>query len=130
MSASPSTMTARLRRAVEAAHWQSLAGLLHPDVACGPPEEGGSVCRGRSRVLSHFARPGADGLRATVDETFTYPAAVVLGLHLAGAGPAPGPPPTVYQVYDLADGLIIRVTEYADRAEALGAAYPSGGTGL
>ncbi|MGJ5752332.1 hypothetical protein [Streptomyces puniciscabiei] len=33
MSTSPSTMTARLRRAVEAAHWRSLAGLLHPDVA-------------------------------------------------------------------------------------------------
>ncbi|MGN5376995.1 hypothetical protein ACQ4WX_03130 [Streptomyces lasalocidi] len=32
MPASPSTVTARLRGAVEVAHWQSLAGLLHPDV--------------------------------------------------------------------------------------------------
>lgn len=127
MSSAPgpgsSALTTHLRNAIESADWPSLARAMHPNVSWGAPDGAGSGCRGRTDVLGRSTRLHADGLHVTVDEAFTYPAAVVLGLRTQSTGPTPAPQTTVYQVYDIADGLITRITAYTGRSEALEAAY-------
>ncbi|MEU3985931.1 nuclear transport factor 2 family protein [Streptomyces sp. NPDC026672] len=119
----PGSVTARLRKALDAADCRSLGDVLHPDVRWNPPDEGGTGCHTRSHVLSRCARLGALGLRADVEETFTYPAAVVLGLRIHGAVPPADPENAVYHVFDVTGGLITRITGYTDRVEALEAAF-------
>jgi hypothetical protein len=58
-----------------------------------------------------------------VEETFMYPGAVVLGLRLHGSMSTPDPDDMVYQVFDVMDGLITRITGYTDRTQALNAAF-------
>ncbi|GAA2902621.1 hypothetical protein [Streptomyces mexicanus] len=118
-----STITALLRSVLDNADWQSLGEALHPDVSWGPPRPGTLGCRGRSRVLSRCARLHARLSRVMVEETFMYPGVVVLGLWLHGSESVSDPGHLVYQVFDVVDGLIIRITGYTDRGQALNAAY-------
>lgn len=118
-----SSIAARLRSVLDNGDWQFLGEALHPDVFWGPPRPGAHGCRGRRRVLSRCARLHARLSRVVVEETFMYPGAVVLGLWLHGSGPMSGTGDLVYQVFDVADGLITHITDYADRVQALDAAY-------
>jgi hypothetical protein len=68
--------------------------------------------------------------RMTIDETFAYPGAVVLGLRIHGAALTAGSGGTVYQVFDIVDGLVTRITGYADRSRALQAAYYGAAVGF
>ncbi|WP_427164634.1 hypothetical protein ACQF4J_04490 [Streptomyces sp. C1-1] len=119
----PGSVAARLRKALDAADCRSLGDVLHPNVRWNPRDEDGTGCHTRSHVLSRCARLGALGLTADVEETFIYPAAVVLGLRIHGAVPPADPENVVYHVFDVTGGLITRITGYADRAEALEAAF-------
>lgn len=127
MSSSPCpgqrVVTARLREALEAADCRLLADLLHPNVHWSPPEGGDTGCHARSHVLSRCSRLHALGLRAYLEETFTYPAAVVLGLRIHGTVPPADPESVRYHVFDVTGGLITRITGYTDRAQALEAAF-------
>ncbi|WP_055494950.1 hypothetical protein [Streptomyces sp. TP-A0356] len=127
MTSSPSAgqrvVTARLREALETADCLLLADLLHPNVHWSPPEGGATGCHARSHVLSRCSRLYALGLRARAEETFTYPAAVVLGLRIHGTVPPADPESVSYHVFDVTGGLITRIAGYADRARALEAAF-------
>lgn len=127
MSPSPrpgsGAVTAQLRKALGAADCRSLCEVLHPNVYWSPPEGGATGCHARSHVLSRCARLHALGLWAGVEETFTYPAAVVLALRIHGTVPPADPDRLVYHVFDVADGLITRMTGYSNRAQALDAAF-------
>ncbi|MGW7426029.1 nuclear transport factor 2 family protein [Streptomyces sp. NPDC054813] len=125
----PSVVTARLREALEAADCRLLADILHPNVHWNPPEGGETGCHARSHVLSRCSRLHALGLRARAEETFTYPAAVVLGLRIRGTVPPADPESVGYHVFDVTGGLITRITGYADRAQALEAAFTGATTG-
>lgn len=120
----PADLTARLREALDTATCRSLADVLHPYVCWNPPDGSGPGCHTRSHVLSLCARLHALGLRADIEETFTYPAAVVLGLRIHGTVPPADPRTVVYHVFDVADGLVTRITGYTDRSQALDAAFP------
>ncbi|MES4891303.1 nuclear transport factor 2 family protein [Streptomyces sp. NPDC096012] len=119
----PSVVAASLREALETADCLMLADLLHPNVHWSPPEGGETGCHTRSHVLSRFSRLHALGLRATTEETFTYPTAAVLGLRIHGTVPPAAPENVGYHVFDVTGGLITRITGYADRAQALEAAF-------
>lgn len=125
----PSAVTARLRTVLDRADWQLLADVLHPNVRWRLLDGTRTDCHGPHCVLSRCARLHALGLRVEVEETFTYPSAVVLGLRIRSVNRA-APEATVYQVFHLGDGLIIRITGYAERTEALDAAYPGTTVGL
>ncbi|WP_406430193.1 nuclear transport factor 2 family protein [Streptomyces sp. NBC_00631] len=125
-----SVVAAHLRGALNTANWQVLAEVLHPNVCWGHPGRSAGSCRGRSRVLGRCARLYARAQRMTVDETFTYPGAVVLGLQIRGATHTAVSGGTVYQVFDVVDGLVTRITGYADRSRALRAAYFGAAAGL
>ena len=126
-----SDVTAHLREALEAADCRQLADVLHPNVHWAPPDGGDSGCHARSHVLSRCSRLQALGLWVRVEESFTYPAAAVLGLRIHGTVPPASPESVVYQVFDVTGGLITRITGYADRAQALDAAFTgtTGGSG-
>ncbi|MCI3238837.1 hypothetical protein [Streptomyces spinosisporus] len=94
-----------------------------------PADEGSAGCHTRTHVRRWCARPYILGLWAAVEETFTYPAAGVLGLRIHGTVAPAGPQTVVYHVFDVNDGLVTRITGYADRAQALDAAFPGVATG-
>ncbi|NUR02778.1 MAG: hypothetical protein HOY79_41550 [Streptomyces sp.] len=120
----PGVVTARLREALDTADCRLLADVLHPYVCWNPSDGSGTDCHTRSQVLSRCARLHALGLWAGTEETFTHPAAVVLGLRIHGAVPPADPQTVAYRVFDVTDGLVTRITCYADRAQALDAAFP------
>ncbi|MEU9207732.1 hypothetical protein AB0D27_07190 [Streptomyces sp. NPDC048415] len=123
-------VAARLRDALETADCRMLAEVLHPNVCWSPPDGGDTGCHARSHVLSRCSRLHVLGLRATVEETFTYPAAVVLGLRIHGTVPPAHPESVAYHVFDVTGGLITCITGYADRAEALDAAFTGATAGF
>ncbi|WP_458247433.1 hypothetical protein [Streptomyces sp. MAI_2237] len=120
----PAVVAARLREALEAADCRLLAAVLHPYVCWNPSGQAGASCHTRSHVLSRCARLHALGLRARVEETFTYPSAVVLGLRMHGAVPPADPQTVVYHVFDVGEGLVTRIGDFTDRGRALDAAFP------
>ncbi len=127
VSTTPSTITALLRDALNQGERLRLSNYLHPDVHWHNPHGQGVDYHGRTQVLACYARLHAQGTRTAVEETFTYPQAVVLGLRTCPAQDAP-PTPTaegllLYQVFHIADGLITHIDGFSDRYAALDAAY-------
>ncbi|MFJ9119195.1 nuclear transport factor 2 family protein [Streptomyces sp. NPDC102394] len=116
-------MAARLRHALDSAGCRLLVDVLHPNVCWHPPYGTGTSCHSRSHVLSRCARLHALGLWVAVEETFAYPTAVVLGLRIHGTVSPADPARVQYHVFHVHEGLITRITGYADRAEALDAAF-------
>ncbi|WP_406442405.1 hypothetical protein OHB00_39995 [Streptomyces sp. NBC_00631] len=115
----PSAVAAHLREALRRVDCRLLAEVLHPNVHWSPPGGGDTGCHARSHVLSRCSRLHTLGLRAEVEETFTYPAAVVLGLRIHGTVPPADPDSVAYHVFDVTGGLVTRITSYTDRAQAL-----------
>ncbi|WP_042406181.1 nuclear transport factor 2 family protein [Streptacidiphilus carbonis] len=122
MKAAP--VTARLRAALNQADLLPLSPLLHPDVHWAGRETGQADCRGRAEVITRLAALHQHGGRVAVEETFTYPDAVVLGISPSPQGPPHGDRAQhLYTVFHLNGGLITRIRGHRDRHTALDAAY-------
>jgi hypothetical protein len=127
MDHSASTVTAHLRAALNDADLLPLTGLLDPAVRwTGPDTETADAC-GRTSVLARLGLLHRQGRRCRVDETFTYPEAVVLGLTTDTGGQG-DPPRPGYTVFHLADGRITRIHGHHDRFQALDCAYTASAT--
>ncbi|WP_042411653.1 nuclear transport factor 2 family protein [Streptacidiphilus carbonis] len=117
-------VTARLRTALNQADLLPLTPILHPDVHWSVHDSDRAGCHGRAEVLTRLAALHQHGGRVAMEETFTYPDAVVLGIGLSREGaPKRGRPQTVYTVFHLSGGLITRIHGHGDRYTALDAAY-------
>jgi hypothetical protein len=114
----------RLREAFEAGDLALIGPLLDPRVRWGGAEETEQTCHSRSDVLAWYGQAQAAGMSAQVTETVVLDTAVVLAL--AMSGPALGPngkrPDTVFQVFRLADGLVVDIRGFQRRAQALAVA--------
>jgi hypothetical protein len=129
MPTSPSTITALLRDALNHDERLRLSHYLHPDVRWHNPHGRGAEYLGRTQVLARCAHLHARGGCIAVEETFTYPQAVVLGLVAdPEADAVPGARTLLYQVFHIADGLITDIRGYGDRCTALEAACTGSAT--
>lgn len=124
MTSTTQAVAERLREAFEAEDLALLGPLLDPKVRWGGPEETEQTCHSRSDVLAWYGQAQAAGMSAQVTESIVLDAAVVLALVMTG--PALGPnakrPDTVFQVFRLADGLIVDIRGFQRREKALGVA--------
>ncbi|WP_042379808.1 hypothetical protein [Streptacidiphilus melanogenes] len=114
----PAQVTAALRAALEGDDLHALLDLLAPHTRWAPTPEAVPANAPRATILNWYAQLHASGTRARIEESFTYPDAVVLGLAQARSGS-----PALYQVFQIGDGRITSVQGHADRYEALGDAY-------
>ncbi|WP_042422168.1 nuclear transport factor 2 family protein [Streptacidiphilus anmyonensis] len=118
MSGTAETLAGRLTEAFGTSNLALLGELLSPDVRWGGEEETPETCHSRSDVLAWYGRLNASGLRAQVTETIVRVQAVVLGLDVSGPERGPdGERPN--QVFRIADGLVVDIRGYPQRAVAL-----------
>ncbi|MFC1417733.1 nuclear transport factor 2 family protein [Streptacidiphilus cavernicola] len=121
MTSTTRAVAERLRAAFAAKDLALLGPVLDPKVRWGGPEETEQTCHSRSDVLAWYGQAQAAGMDAEVTETIALDAAVVLAL--AMSGPALGPnakrPGTVFQVFHLADGLVVDIRGFERRAQAV-----------
>jgi hypothetical protein len=121
MTSTTQAVAERLREAFEAKDLALLGPLLDPKVRWGGPEETEQTCHSRSDVLAWYGQAQAAGMSAEVTETIALDAAVVLAL--AMSGPALGPnakrPDTVFQVFHLADDLVVDIRGFQRREQAI-----------
>jgi ankyrin repeat protein/ketosteroid isomerase-like protein len=114
-----SGVMAAIARHLEAAHTERdlelLGSLLHPEVHWT------GYCTNKDQVLDWYRELLREGTVAKLESVEVDGDAVLLGLSVthpaAGAGPAP--PQRLHQVFTVADGQIVDIRGYPDRAAAL-----------
>jgi ketosteroid isomerase-like protein len=101
-----------------------LAGLFHPEVVWNPADE--APQHGFDAVRAYMERweSGWEELSTDAEEFIEAGDRVIVAVHFAGRGRASGieVDALLYEVYETRDGLIVRMDEFADRAEAMAAA--------
>ena len=121
MTSTAEAVAERLREAFESEDLALLGPLLDPRVRWGGQEETEQTCHSRSDVLAWYGQAQAAGVTAQVAEAVVLDDAVVLAL--AMSGPARGPnakrPGTVFQVFHLADALVIDIRGFQRREQAM-----------
>ena len=121
MTSTAEAVAERLREAFESEDLALLGPLLDPRVRWGGPQETEQTCHSRSDVLAWYGQAQAAGVTAQVAEAVVLDDAVVLAL--AMSGPAQGPntkrPGTVFQVFHLADALVIDIRGFQRREQAM-----------
>jgi ketosteroid isomerase-like protein len=123
VSTPATAIAAQLRTALHAGDTAALAVLLHPDVHFRPLDTAVPATTGVTHALAWYADRRARGFRTLVEELFTYPDSVVLGLRVT----RPEPPETadaarpdlLYRLFRLKDGRVVRIRDFADRTHAL-----------
>jgi hypothetical protein len=121
MTSTSQAVAERLREAFEAKDLVLLGSLLDPKVRWGDAEETEETCHSRSDVLAWYGQAQAAGMSAEVTETIVLDMAVVLVLAMSGPALGPGAKraDTVFQVFHLADGLVVDIRGFQRRKRAL-----------
>lgn len=126
---SPRSIAADLRDALHTADSRLLEALLHPEVLWVSAGAGEAPRQGRADVLRWYQHRHDQGVRVYTEETFTFPAVVVLALCVSDPGTADEQPALYYRVFHLCHDQVIRIRDFTERAHALavahGAAAPS-----
>jgi ankyrin repeat protein len=112
------SVAAQLRAAFDTSDLELLGSVLHDDVRWGGGPAG---CHNRNQVLDWYQALYNQGVQGRVTEQLLEADAVMLGLALtkpAGAG-RPGLGDMQYQVFRVADGLVVEIWGLADREDAV-----------
>jgi ketosteroid isomerase-like protein len=110
----------QLRTAFDSGDLDLLGTLIAADARWG---WGAGGCHNRAQVLEWYGVLQAQGVRSRVSEALVRGDAVVLGFALAGKGGGRlRSSDALYQVFKVADGAVVEIRGYPDRAEALASA--------
>lgn len=116
----PATIAAQLRTALHEGDATVLAALLHPDVRFEPLDPATPATDGSAAALAWYRERREHGFRTHVEELFSCPGNVVLGLRLSHR--EAGRTGLVYRVFRLREDQVVRIRDFADRGEALASA--------
>ena len=116
------TAAALLRTALNSGDTRQLAALFHPDVRFHPAGPAEPATQGRDQALSWYDDRRVRGIRTQVEETFTYPDAVVLALRISAPTDPAAAPALVYRLFRLAGDHVTHIRDFTERPHALTAA--------
>jgi hypothetical protein len=114
-------LAADLREALQAADTRQLRSLLHPQVLWAGTGPGDPARHGRADALTWYRVRYDRGVRTRAEETFAFPAAIVLALRITDPGET-ARPSLYYRVFQLRSQQITHIRDYTERAHALEAA--------
>ncbi|MBS1860555.1 MAG: nuclear transport factor 2 family protein [Actinobacteria bacterium] len=111
----------KLKTALEQEDEELFASLLDPAVRWGGEEETPETCHSRGEVLAWYRKLKDAGISAKVADVIDRGDLVVLGLAVSRPERGPGSEiaPVVFQVFRLAEGLVVDIRGFPERAEAL-----------
>jgi ketosteroid isomerase-like protein len=115
-------IAARLRTALHDGDTTALEALLHPDVRFEPLDPAMPAADGAPAALAWYRDRRARGVRTRVEELFSYPGSVVLGLRLLDPGTDADHPALLYRVFRLRNDRVVQIRDFADRTRALATA--------
>ena len=110
----------RVREALGSADLSAFADLLDPAVRWGAPDDMEGGCQNRKQVLDWYRRGRDAGARASVTEVVPNGDKILVGLRVTGTPAADdlGGAADRWQVLTVADGRVIDIRGFDDRAEA------------
>ncbi|RAG82440.1 hypothetical protein DN069_27630 [Streptacidiphilus pinicola] len=118
-------IAAQLRTALHHGDSSTLAALFHPDMHFQPLEPAGLVGSGSAAALAWSQERRDRGFRTLVEELFTYPGNIVLGLRISHPEGNQDHPALLYRLFRLRDAQIVHIRDFTDRATALATAENS-----
>ena len=110
----------RVREALGSADLSAFADLLDPAVRWGAPDDMDGGCQNRKQVLDWYRRGREAGARASVTEVVPNGDKILVGLRVTGTQTAAelGGEADRWQVLTVADGRVIDIRAFDDRADA------------
>jgi hypothetical protein len=117
------TLAQRISDALNARDMTAFRSLIAEDARWGEGDlTDERTCHNRGEIIATYKRLLAQGVRGTVVETMTGPAGVACHVEIEWPANAPNRRgPSVYQVFLVRDGLIIRIQGMDDRDLAIAA---------
>ncbi|WP_037605960.1 nuclear transport factor 2 family protein [Streptacidiphilus rugosus] len=126
----PAAIAARLRTALHEGDSGTLAALFHPDVHFQPLDPFEPAGTGSDAALAWYRDRRELGYRTEVEELFSFPAGVVLGLRITRPAADSGSSALLYRLFRLKDDRVVQIRDFTDRTRALNLAeapFPSAG---
>jgi hypothetical protein len=120
LSQQPTTaeLGGRLRIALELSDLGALEELLDPDVHWGSPDVPLAQCTNRDQVLAWWKRAHDEGTSARVTEMTAGKHTLLVGLRVRRRD-APGDEVERWQLLTVADGRVVEILGFEERAPAL-----------
>ena len=124
----PDEIAALVEAALESADLEAFRDLLDPNVRWGAPDASTDDCKNREQVLAWYKRGRAAGTRATVSEIVVGHDKLLVGLKVVGLSEPGdhGGQVERWQVLTLAQGRVVDIRGFEDRAEAAARAGVAG----
>ncbi len=109
----------RVRAALESGDLTAYAELLDPEVRWGAPDDPNPSCQNRRQVLAWYERGQEAGVRARVTEVVAHGDKILVGLTVTGRAAADADVAVDrWQVLTVADGRVVDIRAFDDRADA------------
>jgi ketosteroid isomerase-like protein len=119
-------IAARVRAALESGDVTAYAELLDPEVRWGAPDDPNPSCQNRRQVLAWYERGHDAGVRARVTEVVAHGDKILVGLTVTGRAAEADGTVDRWQVLTVANGRVVDIRAFDDRADAAARVDPSG----